>query len=323
MRNVTIEVAADLICLRPQVQHSLLRLRQHGAVDAREPLGRNLGPELCPQLPVGLRTKLHRRSLLGAQPHPVRDVVLGNDEVLALVVAPADNDVAVWVAGVEVVDRDPIEPGAEILLHLPHHVAGEAAQVREPVAVLRSDDKAELVAVLAPALREVLAVRRVGLGTVKPAALAVARRPVALQVADVGVGRPAAQLQPHDPRLDHDAAHPCVRSTLNGHPLEAVGCRLAPADPGASSLPGPRPPAAAPPLPAHLGELQRTAIGPGCGSHDLSHKGPRPWACAGAAIPGAAGPWSEVERVVVGHGRQIAPTIASFKLEQPHLALQR
>jgi hypothetical protein len=53
----------------------------------------------------------------------------GDYEVLALIVAPADDDLAVGMAGVEVVDRDPIEPDAEVLLHLPHHVAGECAQV--------------------------------------------------------------------------------------------------------------------------------------------------------------------------------------------------
>jgi hypothetical protein len=58
---------------------------------------------------------------------------------------------AVRMAGIEVIDRDPIEPGAEIPFHLPHHVAGEAAQVREPIAILGRNNEAELVAVpLAP-----------------------------------------------------------------------------------------------------------------------------------------------------------------------------
>src|SRR3977135_3989141 len=100
--------------------------------------------------------------------------MLGDDEVLAPIIVPADDDVAVGVAGVEVVDRDPIEPSAEILLHLPHHIAGEAAQIGETVAVLRGDDEAELMAVLPTAFGEGLAVRRLGLGAIEPAALPVA-----------------------------------------------------------------------------------------------------------------------------------------------------
>jgi hypothetical protein len=138
-----------------------------------------------------------------------------------------------------VVDRDPIEPGAKILLHLPHHVAGEAAQVREAITILRRDDEAKLVAVLAAAFSERLAVCRLGLGAIEPAALAVACRAVALQVADMGVSRPAAGLQAHDPRLDHDTAHALARTAIGGHPFELIGRCLTPSDPGASPLSGP------------------------------------------------------------------------------------
>src|SRR5450631_1989900 len=104
--------------------------------------------------PAGLRAKLQGGQFLRPQPHAVGDVVLGDDEVLAEIVPPADDDVAVGVAGIEVVDRDPIQPGAQIPLHLPHHVAGEGTQIREVIAVLRGDDEAELVAVLSASLDE-------------------------------------------------------------------------------------------------------------------------------------------------------------------------
>jgi hypothetical protein len=141
---------------------------------------------------------------------------------------------------------------------------------------------------------------------------------------DTGVVcRERTHLQAHDARLDHDPAHPRVRATLGRHPLESIRHRLAAADPRAPSLLGPRPCAAAPPRPAHLRERHRTTIGPGRRAHDLCHERLRPYACAGAAIAYAAGPWSEVEGIVVGHGPQIAPTIQSCKLEPAHLALQR
>jgi hypothetical protein len=48
---------------------------------------------------------------------------------------------AVRMAGVEMVDCDPLEPGSKVVLHLVHDIAGEAAQIRKPVAVLGRDDK--------------------------------------------------------------------------------------------------------------------------------------------------------------------------------------
>ncbi len=225
------------------------------------------------ELPVGLRTELQRCVLLGAQPHAVGDVVLGDDEVLAQVVAAADDDVAVRMAGVEMVDGDPIELGAEILLHLPHYVAGEGAEVRESVTILRGDDEAELVAVFPAAFDEGRAVRSVGVGAIEPPALAVARRAVALQVADVGIGRLAADLEPHDPGLDHDPAHPLPGPALRCRPLEPIAAAWPRPIRRAPSLPGPlwRDPAAS--LAPHLGECQRAAVGLGGGPHGLSHEG--------------------------------------------------
>jgi hypothetical protein len=303
-----IEVPMDLAGLGPRVQHPLLRLRlcQHGPIDAGEALGRDLGLELGPQLPIKLWAKLERRPFLGAQPNAVGDVVLRDDEVLPPVVAPANEDVAVGVTGVEVVDRNPIELGAEILLHLPHHIAGEGTQVREPITVLRSDDEAKLMAVLPAAFGEGLAVRRVGVGGIKPAALAVPRRAIALQVADVGGGCPATNLEPHDPRLDHDPAHLRIRPTLGGRPLEPIHHGLAPTNPGAPSLPGP-PRAAALLFAAHLGKLQGAAVGFDRGPHDLGHEGPG-IASTAPAIAYAARSRAKVEDIVVGHGQQIAPT---------------
>jgi hypothetical protein len=137
-----------------------------------------------------------------------------------------------------------------------------------------------------------------------------------------GIGRPAADVQAHDPRLDHDPAHSRVRSALGGHPLEPIGRRLAATDPGALSLPGPLS-RVAPPLTAHLGKRQRSAIGLRRRSHDLSHKRLSSRPSADAAITDAAGSRAEIEEMVVSHARQIARAINSFKLEPRHIVLWR
>ena len=78
----------------------------------------------------------------------------------------------VRVAGVEVIDRHPFEPGAEIRLDLAHHVAGEVAQVGKAVAVLRRDDETEGIAVALAALDEGAAVLEIAFRAVEPAAMA-------------------------------------------------------------------------------------------------------------------------------------------------------
>ena len=55
------------------------------------------------------------------------DVVAGDVEDLAVVGDAPDDDVGVGMAGVVVIDRDPVEPGVQVVFHLPHEVAGEAA----------------------------------------------------------------------------------------------------------------------------------------------------------------------------------------------------
>jgi hypothetical protein len=112
------------------------------------------------------------------------------------------------VPGVGMVDRHPIEPRAEVLLHLSRHIPGEGPRVGKPVPVLRGDDESALMPILAATFCQRVTVCRVCLGSVQSAALAIAGGAVPLQVTDMGIGRPAAELHARDPGLDDDAAHP-------------------------------------------------------------------------------------------------------------------
>jgi hypothetical protein len=120
----------------------------------------------------------------------------------------------VRVAGVEVIDRHPIEPGAEILFHLPHHVAGKATQVREPIAILGRNDEAELVAVLLAFLDQSSPIREVAVRSIELATASIAGRAVALQVGHMSLSCPATDFQPNDTRLDHDTARALARTSL-------------------------------------------------------------------------------------------------------------
>jgi hypothetical protein len=285
--------------LWPQVQRPLLHLCQHSPIDAGEALSRNLGPKFCPQLQIGLRAKLQRDELLRPQPHPVGDVVLGDDQVLAEIIATADEHMAVRMPGVEVIDRDPVQLRAEVLLHLPHHVAGKGTQVGKLLGVLRSDDEPELVAVLPAAFDEGLTVGFIDGSAVEPAALAVARGAVALQVAEVGVGGATACLQPHDPRLHHDPAHPRAPPMLTGYQLEPVGNRLAAAHPRTFSPPGPSPRIPPRLRSARRAELRRSAVGLGGRSHRLREERPQAPVSAGATIAHTSQPRRKSEASVM------------------------
>src|SRR5690606_5466460 len=147
----------------------------------------------------------------GALAHAGGDVVAGDDEVLAALVAATHQDMRVRMAGVVVIDRHPIELGAEIFLHPRHQAAGERLEIVVFRTVLGRDDEAELVAVALRTLQEGLAVRAVLLGAVKLARLPLAGHAVSLDIAQVrprafqSLGHPfAGQLD--DAGLDDDAA---------------------------------------------------------------------------------------------------------------------
>ena len=171
-----------------EIERASSRFLDHCPVDAGEALDRDLGLQLLPQLQIRFRPELQRRALLGPQPHAVGDVVLGNDQVLAEVVLAADDDMAVRVAGVEMVDRYPVEFGAEIGLHLAHDVSGEAAQIGQAVAVLGRDDEPERVAVCGAALDEGTAVGVTGVAAIQFARPAIAGGAVPLEIAQVRAG---------------------------------------------------------------------------------------------------------------------------------------
>src|SRR3546814_9728247 len=64
-----------------------------------------------------------------------------------------DDDVHMGVAGVVVIDRDPIEFRAKVDFDPAHKVAGVRRQVGQVSAVFRRDDEPELVAIVLAAIR--------------------------------------------------------------------------------------------------------------------------------------------------------------------------
>ena len=111
-------------------------------------LGVDLALERAADVEIGAQPQLLRDQVLGAGAHALLDVVARDDEVLAVVGDAAHDDVDVWMLGVPVIDGDPIELGAEVLLHLADQLAGEALEVGHLGGILGRDDESEMVAII-------------------------------------------------------------------------------------------------------------------------------------------------------------------------------
>ena len=270
----------------------------------------HLVPELLLHLPFALHAEFERDDLGRAVTDAMGDVVAGDVQDLPVIGHAADDDVAVRVAGVVVIDRDPIELRLQVALHLRHEPARHVAKVAQLGAVLGRHDKPELVAVVLAPVEELRSVRVVLEGRVEPAALAVERRAVALQVAEMGKGSLAARAaQLHHPRLDHDAARPVAHAAFGEAPamLAREGGRELRTPTACVEPAGPRRGAPRPPDPA------RIAAGTRDRAIDLLEEGQRPARPAIATAARTAHARLEAEIVVAAHAEDIRQPIGPRK----------
>src|SRR3546814_1338356 len=112
-----------------------------------------------------------------------------------------DDDVHMGVAGVVVIDRDPIEFRAKVDFDPAHKVAGVRRQVGQVSAVFRRDDEPELVAIVLAAIKEGLRLGAVLGRRIELPTLAIARRAVALDVAQRGGGFTVLRSEEHTTEL--------------------------------------------------------------------------------------------------------------------------
>lgn len=158
-------------------------------------------------LAIRARAKIEADDFGGALAHAGGDIVAGDDQIVTMIILAAQHDMRVRMAGVEVIDRRPVELRAEIFFHTRHQAAGERLQVFIIRAILRCDDETELVAVTVSPIEERLAIGFILQRIVKLARLAVAGDAVALDITQM---RPRAVHalagQPDDARFDDDPA---------------------------------------------------------------------------------------------------------------------
>ena len=143
------------------------------------------------------------------------------------------------MAGVVMIDGNPIELGSEVFFHPLHETPHEGLQIVVFRAVLGGDDEAELVAVAVGAFDEILAVGAVDGAVVKLSRLAIARNAIALDISKMQFGRfQALAFELYDPGFDDDPALPKggIAVACGQHPANTG----APADPVAVKAARPR-----------------------------------------------------------------------------------
>ncbi|WP_246722010.1 hypothetical protein [Methylosinus sp. H3A] len=192
-------------------------LGEQHLVEPRQPLRRNFVRELRLKLDVALVAEFQCDEFACPVTNAVSDIVAGYIEDTAVVEHAPDDDVGVRMAGVVMVDGDPVEARVEVHLHPPHEVAGEASQVGHVAGVLRRDDETELVTIVASAFDKGAAVCLVLECRIGAPFLAVAGNAIAFEIAEMGVDglargaahlrtmRAALWIELHDARLDDDA----------------------------------------------------------------------------------------------------------------------
>jgi hypothetical protein len=232
-----------------------LLLGDQHPVEPGEAIGIHFPLKLLRYLQLGLPAQFPSNDLAGPLANAVGDIVAGDVEGLAVLRDAAEEDMGVRMAGVVMIDGDPVELRPEVGFHLLHQIAGGLARVRQLHAVLGRDDEAELMAVFAAPVQESTAILHVALGRIDMALRTILRHAVPFEVTQVRVhclgadklpsaGGSALRIELHHAGLHRHPSRPRARPALVPAPrapiLEAQRRCSAPAprvEP-AASLPG-------------------------------------------------------------------------------------
>ena len=220
-----------MLLLRRDHQDTVLGARHECAIEPGQTLLPDLVEPLLEPLNLALGAQLKGDQGLGASSHAMTDVVARHDQILALVIPPANNDVSVGMPGVEVVDGHPVEPGVQVSLHLRHEVTNERFEIRKAGPLISGDHEPELVGVLLRPVQEGFTIDVIAVRIVKAPGGGLTGHPVADDVLEVCPCR--AKVTANDARvagLDDNASasgrdQPCGRAHAGTHAALGRGRR--------------------------------------------------------------------------------------------------
>ncbi len=111
-------------------------------------------------------------------PEASADIIARDDKFPTVVRMAADQQMNMRVVGVPMIDRDPVEPRAEVFLHLVHEVPRVGAKVGHVGCVFRRDDEAEVMAVRMAAFGKFLVIDLIVLSVEQSSLHAFARHAI-------------------------------------------------------------------------------------------------------------------------------------------------
>ena len=172
---------------RSQIDHPIMAggLARERLIERRPAIGVDLPLQSAADFLLAAGTKLQRDELLGAGAEAPADIVAIDHQIAAVVGSSANQDMDMWMLGVPMIDRHPIDRRAEIARHFCHEIAREGAKVGELGGVIGRDDESKMVSVVLAAFGESARVRLVARRVEHSARRAVARDAVAAKIGQV------------------------------------------------------------------------------------------------------------------------------------------
>mgnify|MGYP007116871266 FL=1 len=136
----------------------IIHAPQQAAIDRGQSFLPNIMAQPLFDFMGGARSEIERHQLSRTLAQTMGYILSGNDKVLARVIDAAQHDVGVRTFGVVVVDRHPVEFGAEICFDLRHQAANIGFEIGIFGTVFGGDNEAKLVAITCRAFEKCLAV---------------------------------------------------------------------------------------------------------------------------------------------------------------------
>ncbi|KNC55874.1 hypothetical protein AMSG_11326 [Thecamonas trahens ATCC 50062] len=163
----------------------LADLTQQVTVNAGQAILIDFTPQPVFNFQIGARSEIEADNLCRPFPHAACHVVAGNNQIALLIILAAHENMAVRMAGIEMIDRDPVECRAQIDFHLPHQPPGHGFEIGIFCTILGRDDKAELMPITIGPFKKRLAIRPILIGAVKLAGQTFSCNAVALDIAQM------------------------------------------------------------------------------------------------------------------------------------------
>lgn len=190
----------------------------------------------CADVAFASEPNLERDPLLGPTSQSIADITAINNQIGAVIRDAAHENVNMGIVSVPVIDRYPVEFGAQILGHVGHQVPREAPQILHVTRIFGANDEAEMMAIILAPIGKAVAITRVATGIEHRCIATVAGHAVAFEIRDVPTEWCGPVLRSFVPDYASENRHSPMHGRAQPHSGECVPAPTA----SAGALSGPR-----------------------------------------------------------------------------------